>query len=75
MEQYQKQDIVDISKHIKTLLHLPMVTREPQGSSSWQPIGFYLLDYNEITPEPVEQPWRIKVNVSHARRRIDRTTT
>ena len=26
MEQYQKQHFVDISKHIETLLHLPVVT-------------------------------------------------
>ena len=28
MEQYQQQHFVDISKHIGTLLHLPVVTRE-----------------------------------------------
>ena len=28
MEQYQKQHFVDISKHIETLPHLPVVTRE-----------------------------------------------
>ena len=31
MEQYQKQHFVDISKHIETLLHLPVVTREAAG--------------------------------------------
>ena len=30
VEQYQK-DFVDISKHIETLLHLPVVTREAAG--------------------------------------------
>ena len=31
MEKYQKKHFVDISKHIETLLHLPVVTREATG--------------------------------------------
>ena len=31
MKQYQKQHFVDISKHIETLLHLPVITREAAG--------------------------------------------
>ena len=31
MEQYQEKHFVDISKHIETLLHLSVVTREAAG--------------------------------------------
>ena len=31
MEQYQEKHFVDIRKHIETLLHLSMVTREATG--------------------------------------------
>ena len=31
MEQYQGKHLVDISKHIETLLHLSVVTREAAG--------------------------------------------
>ena len=45
MEQYQEKNVVDISKHIETLLHLSMVSREAPGLIKLASGGLFILTF------------------------------